>query len=67
METSLAAQLEVVLTSLEVAKDDAEKMLQVARQQRLSFGLDFSFIDVDIELLIQRLEHVKTRVERQQE
>lgn len=67
MELSLAAQLDVVITSLQVAKDDAETMLQVAREQRMSFGLDFSFIDVDIDLLIQRLAYLKTRVEQQQE
>lgn len=67
METSLAVQLEVVINSLQMAKDDAETMLQMAREQRMSLGLDFSFIDVDINLLIQRLEYLKTRVEQQQE
>jgi hypothetical protein len=56
-----------VIASLQRAQEQATRLLQAARARRFSFGLDYNYVDVDIERLIARLRYTRMVTERQEE
>jgi hypothetical protein len=67
MNESLSQQVDEVIASLQRAQKQATRLLQAARARRFSFGLDYNYVDVDIERLIARLRYMRIITQRQEE
>jgi hypothetical protein len=66
MESDLAAQIRTLMTTFHQAETQAKELLQAARAQGLSFGLDYNHIDADIAHLLGRLRYMELVAQQRQ-
>jgi hypothetical protein len=64
MDAALAAQILKLANALLEAESQAKRLLQTAREHRLSFGMTYNYIDEDIKQIIGRLHYMQLMAER---
>jgi hypothetical protein len=64
MEPDLVERIGVLTATLKQAEAQAKELFVAARAQRLSFGLDYNHLDVDIARLIGRLRYMDLIAQR---
>jgi hypothetical protein len=70
MDKDVTHQISAVIASVRRAEIQAKTLLQTAREMRLSFGLDYNYVDDDIAQILGRLRYMRliaTRWADQQE
>jgi len=66
VDAKLSEEIEAVIDALNVPHTLAKHVTQSMRQQRISFGLLYSFPDDDIGQLIDKLRYIKFLAERRE-
>jgi hypothetical protein len=64
VEKTLGEQIHDVIETLLLAKFQSERVKQTMREKRLSFGLDFNYLDDDIMQIINKLRYMQHLAER---
>jgi hypothetical protein len=63
----LAQQISDEIVLLQRAEAQAKRLLQTARAQHVSFGLEYNYVDEDIARVIGRLRYMQRLAEHQDE
>jgi hypothetical protein len=66
VESDLTAQIHELISIFQQAQNKATEMLQAARTQGISFGLDYNHVDGDIAQLVGRLRYMELIAQRRQ-
>jgi hypothetical protein len=64
MNESLAEQMHEIIDALLLVESQSKRMLMTAKEQHLSFGLTYNYVDDDIAQLIGRLRYMLRLAER---
>jgi hypothetical protein len=64
MHKLLAQQIHEEIVLLQQAEAQASQLLQTARAQHVSFGLEYNYVDDDIARIIGRLRYMQLVAER---
>jgi hypothetical protein len=64
MEGDLTGQIRALMATFQRAEAHAKEMLEAARAQGLSFGLDYNHLDDDIAHLLGRLRYMERIAQR---
>jgi hypothetical protein len=64
MHKLLAQQIHEEIVLLQQAEAQASQLLQTARAQHVSFGLEYNYVDDDIARMIGRLRYMQRVAER---
>jgi hypothetical protein len=59
MDKDVTRHVSRVIASLQRAEAQAKTLLQTAREQGLSFGLDYNYVDEDIARVIGRVHYMQ--------
>jgi hypothetical protein len=59
MDKDVPRQISALTASLQRAETQAKTLLQSAHEQRLSFGLDYNYIDDDIARVLGRVHYMQ--------
>ena len=65
MDKDVSREITEVIDTLRRAEAQATRMLQTAREQRLSFGLSMNYIDDDIAQTLGKLRYMQRVAERE--
>jgi hypothetical protein len=66
MDKELSEYIGEVIESLLLAEFKAQRMLRTAKDQRISFGLEYNHVDDDIKQIISRMRYMKKLAERRE-
>jgi hypothetical protein len=64
MEGELTEQIRGLLETFQQAERQAKELMETARAQGLSFGLDYNHLDSDIAYLLGRLRYMERIAQR---
>ena len=64
MEGDLTGQIRGLLETFQQAETQAKEVLETARAEGLSFGLDYNHLDADIAYLLGRLRYMERIAQR---
>ena len=64
MEGDLTGKIRALLEAFQQAETQAKELLETARAQGLSFGLDYNHLDADIAHLLGRLRYMERIAQR---
>jgi hypothetical protein len=64
MEGDLTGKIHGLLEAFQQAETQAKELLETARAQGLSFGLDYNHLDADIAHLLGRLRYMERIAQR---
>ena len=59
MDKDVTHQISAIMASLRRAETQAKTLLQTAREQGLSFGLDYNYVDEDIARVLGRVHYMQ--------
>jgi len=59
MDKDVTRQISAIMASLRRAETQAKTLLQIARKQGLSFGLDYNYVNEDIARVIGRVHYMQ--------
>ena len=64
MEGDLTGQIRALMATFQQAGAQAKELIEAARAQGLSFGLDYNHLDDDIAHLLGRLRYMELMAQR---
>ena len=66
MDSKLSEQIQATIDALTLAQTQAALVSRTLRKQRVSFGLDYNYVDDDIAHVTSKLRYLKRLAERRE-